>query len=42
MTVGAAIVVASVLVLARYLPDFRQGPFITLFALAVAILGTPS
>jgi hypothetical protein len=40
MTVGAAIVVASVLVLARYLPDFRQGLFITLFALAVATLGT--
>ena len=40
MTIGAAIVVATVLVLARYLRDFRQGLFITLFALAVATLGT--
>jgi hypothetical protein len=40
MTIGAAIVVATVLVLARYLPDFRQGLFITFFALAVATLGT--
>jgi hypothetical protein len=30
------IVIATVLVLARYLPDFRQGLFITLFAFAVA------
>src|SRR6516165_4175186 len=40
MTIGTAIVVATVLVLARYLPDFRQGLFITFFALAVATLGT--
>jgi hypothetical protein len=40
MIIGAAIVVATVLVLARYLPDFRQGLFITFFALAVATLGT--
>jgi hypothetical protein len=37
MTIGAAIVVATVLVLARYLRDFRQGLFITLFALALAL-----
>jgi general stress protein CsbA len=42
MTIGAAIVVATVLVLARYLRDFRQGLFNTLFALALAVatLGT--
>ena len=40
MTIGAAIVVATMLALASYLPDFRQGLFITLFALAVATFGT--
>jgi len=40
VTIAAAIVIATVLLLARYLPDFRQGLFLTLFALAVATFGT--
>jgi hypothetical protein len=40
MTIDAAIVVATVLVLATYHSPFRRGLIITLFALAVATFGT--
>jgi hypothetical protein len=40
MTTDAAIAVATVLVVATYHPPFRRGLVVTLFALAVATVGT--
>ncbi|HXW31123.1 MAG TPA: hypothetical protein VEK55_17310 [Xanthobacteraceae bacterium] len=40
MTIDAAIAVATVLVVATYHPPFRRGLVVTLFALAVATVGT--